>query len=186
MIRIFHLQPGDIIFVFDEVDGATIAGVVLAHGAFDFRVPFMADQDGFATITAVLGHLDMHLGDQRAGRIEHLQATAGSFLAHSLGHTMGTEDDDDVIRHLVQFFDEDGPTVAQVFHHELVVHHFMAHVDRRAEDFQRTVDDLDCPVDPRAEAARVGEFDLHARLQAYRAFTPRISTSKVRILPASG
>ncbi|MOA16758.1 hypothetical protein D3C78_1369880 [compost metagenome] len=99
---------------------------------------------------------------------------------------MGTEDDDDIVRYLVQLFDEDGAAVAQVFHHELVVHHFVTHIDRRAEDFQRAVDDLDRPVDPRAEAARVGEFDLHARLQAYRAFTSRISTSKVRVLPANG
>ena len=61
---------------------------------------------------------------------------------------MGAEDDDDVVRHLVELFDEDGPAVAQVLDHELVVHHFMTHIDRRAEDFQGAVDDLDRPVDP--------------------------------------
>ncbi|MNS53163.1 hypothetical protein D3C72_859110 [compost metagenome] len=146
----------------------------------------VANEDAFATVAAVARHLDMHLGDQRAGRIEHFQTAPGSFLAHGLGNTVGTEDDDDVIRHLIQLFDKDRTTRTQVFDHELVVHHFVTHIDRRAEDFQRAVDDLDRPVDPGAEAARVGEFDLHARLQAYRAFTSRISTSKVRVLPANG
>ena len=108
----------------------------------------MADENALTTIAAVLGHFDVHLGDQRAGRVEHLQATASGFLAHGLGHAVGAEDDDDVVRHLVQLFNEDGPTIAQVFYHELVMHHFVTHIDRRAEDFQRTVDDFDRPVDP--------------------------------------
>ena len=81
---------------------------------------------------------------------------------------MGAEDDDDVVGHLVEFIDEDGAAVAQVFDHELVVHHFVTDVDRRAEDFQRTVDDLDRSVHTRAEAAGIGEFDLHACLGALK------------------
>lgn len=52
-------------------------------------------------------------------------------------------------------------TRTQVFHHELVVHHFMPYIDRRAEDFQSTVDDFDGAIDTSAEAAGIGEFDLH-------------------------
>ncbi len=96
----------------------------------------MADEDALLAVAAVLGHFDVHLGHQRAGGVEYLQATACSFLAHGLGDAMGAEDDDDVVRHLVELFDEDGATVAQVLDHELVVHHFVAHIDRRAEDFQ--------------------------------------------------
>ncbi|MNY51145.1 hypothetical protein D3C86_1867090 [compost metagenome] len=76
---------------------------------------------------------------------------------------MGAEDDDDVVRYLVQFLDEDGAAGAQVLDHELVVHHFMAHVDRRAEHFQGAIDDLDRAVDAGAEAAGVGEGDLHGK-----------------------
>src|SRR3546814_1511138 len=76
---------------------------------------------------------------------------------------MGTEDDNDVVWHLVQLFDEDRPTRTQVFDHELVVHHFMPHIDRRPENFQGPVDDFDGAIHTRAEAARVGEFDLHGK-----------------------
>ncbi|MNV95635.1 hypothetical protein D3C71_1905460 [compost metagenome] len=74
---------------------------------------------------------------------------------------MGAEDDDDVVGDLVQFLDEDGAARAQVFDHELVVHHLVTHVDRRAEDFQSAVDDFDGAVDTGAEAAGIGEFDMH-------------------------
>jgi hypothetical protein len=150
--RVAHLQVGDVLFVFDQVDGATIAGIVLAHGAFDFRVPGVADQDALAAIAAVARHFDVHLGHQWAGGVEDFQATAGRLGAHRLGNTVGTEDDDDVVRHLVQFLDKDRAACAQVFDDELVVHHFVAHVDRRPEDFQGAVDDFDRPVHAGAEA----------------------------------
>jgi len=70
-VGIVHLQVGDVFFVFNQVDGAAVAGVVLAHGAFDFRVTGMADQDAFATVAAITRHFDVHLGYQRASGIEH-------------------------------------------------------------------------------------------------------------------
>ena len=79
---------------------------------------------------------------------------------------MGAENDDHIVRHLIQLFDEYRATRAQIFDHELVVHHFMTHVDRRAEHFQRTIDDLDGAVDAGAEATGVGEFDLHGVISA--------------------
>uniref|UniRef100_A0A0N5A5U6 NAD-specific glutamate dehydrogenase n=1 Tax=Parastrongyloides trichosuri TaxID=131310 RepID=A0A0N5A5U6_PARTI len=148
-----NLQVGDIFFVFDQVDRTAIAGVVLAHGAFDLGVPFVADQDAFLAIATVLGHLDVHLGHQRAGRVEDLEAAPRRFLAHGLGNAVGTEDDDDVIGHLVELFDEDRPARAQVFDHELVVHHFVTHIDRRAEHLEGAIDDFDRPVHAGAEAA---------------------------------
>src|SRR5690606_39855773 len=109
-----------------------------------------------------------------------------------------------------------GASRSKVLDHELVVHHFVTHVDRRAEDLQGAVDDLDGAVDTGAEATGVGEFDVHggSRRRARKAsvgsggegcgagrrcvgrapgsrirqtlFTSRISTSKVSALPASG
>ncbi len=121
----------------------------------------MPNQDTFAPITAVLGDFQMHLGHQRTGGIEDLQSALLRFEPHSLGNAVGTEDDDYVVRHLIELFDKDRPTRTQVFHHELVVHHFMPYIDRRAEDFQSTVDDFDGAIDTSAEAAGIGEFDLH-------------------------
>jgi hypothetical protein len=75
---------------------------------------------------------------------------------------VGAEDNDNVVRHLVEFFDKDGAASAQVFDYEFVVDDFMAHINRRPEDFQGTVDDFDRAVHAGAEATGVGEFDLHA------------------------
>jgi hypothetical protein len=74
---------------------------------------------------------------------------------------MGTEDDRAAGRHFVKFLDEHRPLGAQVVADELVVHDFVAHVDRRAEFFQGTLDDGDGAFDAGAEAAGVGEDDLH-------------------------
>ncbi|MNL08466.1 hypothetical protein D3C87_1291890 [compost metagenome] len=166
---VVHLQFGDVFLVFDEVDRTAIAGIVLAHGAFDFRVPGVADKDAFTAVAAVACDFDVHLGHQRASGIEHFQATAGGFGAHSLGNTVGAEDHDHVVRHLIQLLDEDRATIAQVFDDEFVVDHFVAHIDRRPEDFQGAVDDFDRPVHAGAEATGVGEFDLHAVPRVLRA-----------------
>jgi len=45
----------------------------------------VADQHHVTAGTAVAGHFEVNLGHQRAGGIEHLQATAIGFLAHGLG-----------------------------------------------------------------------------------------------------
>ena len=72
---------------------------------------------------------------------------------------MGAEDDRGAGRHLVKFFDEDRTLGLQVVDDEGVVHDFMAHIDRRAEFFQRAFDDGDGAVDAGAESARIGEKD---------------------------
>src|SRR5690606_32670827 len=41
-VGILHLQTGDVVLVFHQVDGAAIAGVVLPHGAFHLRVSGVA------------------------------------------------------------------------------------------------------------------------------------------------
>ena len=161
-VGVLHLQVGDVFFIFYQVDSAPVAGVVLAHGAFNFRVTGVADQNAFTAITAVARHFDVHFGHQWARSIEYFQATACRFGTYGLGHAVGTEDDDNVIGHLVEFFDKDRTACAQVFDHELVMDDFMAHINRRPEDFQGAVDDFDRPVHAGAEATGVGEFDLHA------------------------
>ncbi len=124
----------------------------------------MPDQHAFVAVAAVAHHFHVHFGHQRAGRVENLQAAPLGFLADRLGNAVGAEDDDDVVRHLIEFLDEDGAALAQVVHDELVVHHLVTHVDRRTEDIEGTVDDLDGAIHAGAEAAGIGEFDLHGGL----------------------
>ena len=45
-----------------------------AHRALDLGMAGMADQDDLAALVGVALALDMHLGDQRAGRVDHRQA----------------------------------------------------------------------------------------------------------------
>ena len=53
------------------------------------------------------------------------------------------------------------PLALQVVDDEPVVHDLVAHVDRRAELRERLLDDRDRAIDAGAEAARIGEQDLH-------------------------
>jgi len=71
-LRIAHLQLLDILGRADQVDAA----VGLAHRALDFRVPGVSDHHDFAPLRAHLGDLDVHLRDQRTGRVEHVQPRA--------------------------------------------------------------------------------------------------------------
>jgi hypothetical protein len=61
--------------------------------------------------------------------------------------------------HFGQFLDEYRALGLEVVDDEGVVHDFVAHVDRRAEFFQRALDDGDGAVDAGAEAARIGKQD---------------------------
>ena len=74
---------------------------------------------------------------------------------------MRAEDDGRAVRNLVELVHEVGAEVAQAVHHELVVHDFVAHIDRRAEELDRALDDVDRAVDAGAESPRVREEDFH-------------------------
>ena len=73
------------------------------------------------------------------------------------------EDDRAAAGHLVELVDEHRAQAAQSLDHVAVVHDLVAHVDRRPEQLERTLDDVDRAVDAGAEAARIGEQDLHVR-----------------------
>ena len=69
-------------------------------------------------------------------------------------------------RHLVELLDEHRALLAQVVDDELVVHDLVAHVDRRAVALERALDDVDRAFDAGAEAAGVGEEDVHVDQRA--------------------
>ena len=75
---------------------------------------------------------------------------------------MRREDDGGAVRHLVQLLDEHRAHVAQPLDDMPVVHHLVTHEDRRAEQHDRPLDDVDGAIDAGAEPARVGEAELHA------------------------
>src|SRR6185436_3394068 len=64
-------------------------------------------------------------------------------------------------RNFRQFLYKDGALGAQIIHHILVVYHFVADVDGCAMKLQRALDDVNGTVYAGAEAAGIGEDDLH-------------------------
>ncbi len=117
----------------------------------------MADQDHFLTLSGILDHFQMDLGDQWTGRIEHLQSTSMCRTLHRMRDSMGTEDDGRVVRHFIQLFDKDRALVTQLVDHELVMDHFVAHVDGRTMNFDGTFNNFNGSVNTCTKATRIGE-----------------------------
>ena len=122
----------------------------------------MADQDQRAALRDIALALVVHLGDQRAGGVEHRQARASPASSSTLlRHAMRAEDRDGVGRDLGEVLDEVRALGLQAFDHVLVVHDLVAHIDRRAVFLERALDDLDRAHHAGAEAARLRQNDLH-------------------------
>src|SRR5690554_5281186 len=128
----------------------------------------------------------MHLGDQRAGGVEHFQAPAGGFVLYRLGYAMGAEDHQFVVWHFVQLVHKDRAALPQVADHELVVDHFVAHVDGRHEHVQCAVYDFYGAVYAGTEATGVCESDWHSECVGPAGSTSIICTSNTSVCPASG
>ena len=130
----------------------------LAGGALDLLVALVADQQDVVVVGGEALRLVVHLGDQRAGGVDRLQAALGGLLVHHRGDAVGGEHDGRALGHLVELLDEDRAAGLQVGHHVLVVHDLLAHVDRRAVEVERLLDGDHGPVDARrsSRAARRG------------------------------
>lgn len=123
-------------------------------------MPLVADHDDLETLGAHLRHFDVHLGHQRAGRIEHAQPARLGCLADGARHAVRAEDDRAAHRHVVQLLHEHRTLAAQIAHHVGVVHDLVAHIDGRTEPLQRALDDLDRAIHAGAEAARLRQQDF--------------------------
>ena len=147
----------------DQRDGALRQ---LAHRANHLGMAGMADQHDMAAEALVAHRLLVHLGDQRAGRVEIEEFARLRIGRHGFGHAMGGEDDGllaVLVRNLVELFNEDRALGFEAFHDIAVVHDLVAHIDRGAIGLQRQHDDLDGAVDAGAETARAAEPDGQIR-----------------------
>ena len=73
-----------------------------------------------------------------AGGIDSDHLAPRGLLGHGFWHAMGGKDHRTVGGAFVEFLDKDGTLGAQVVADELIMHHFMADVDRCAQDFDGT------------------------------------------------
>ena len=126
----------------------------LAGRALDLFVPLVPDQQDAVALAGETPRLVVHLGDQRAGRVDGLEAALGGLGVHHRRDAVGREHDGGTLGHLVELLDEDGAAGGQVVDDVLVVDDLLAHVDRRAVEVERLLDRDDRPVDAGAVAAR--------------------------------
>src|SRR5690606_3662548 len=137
-----------------------------------------ADQDHVAAGAAVARDLEMDLGDQRAGRIEHLQPAPLGLAAHRLRDAVRAEDHGGAVAHLVELLDEDRAALLEVVDHVAVVDDLVPHVDRRTQRLDRSLDDVGRAIVAGAEAAGVGEDDVH-EIRFYRRPGPETLFSRI-------
>ena len=131
----------------------------LAGGALDLLVAVVADQQDVVVVVGEPLRLVVHLGHQRAGRVDGLQPALGGLDVHRRRDAVGGEDHGRALGHLVELLDEDRAARLEVGDDVLVVHDLLAHVDRRAVEVERLLDGDDRAVDAGAVAARRREQD---------------------------
>ena len=133
-------------------------------GADDLLVALVADQQDVVVLGGEPPGLVVHLGDQRAGRVDGLQAARGGLGSWTCGATPCAEKTTSAPSGTSSVSSTKiGPARLQRRHHVLVVHDLLAHVDRGAVALQCHLDGLHGAVDPGAVAAGVGEQDASGR-----------------------
>ena len=66
----------------------------LPHGALDFRVPGVPDENDFIPLPRIALRLDMNLAHQRTGGVDDLKAAAVRGVLHFPGYAVGAEHGD--------------------------------------------------------------------------------------------
>ena len=150
------VADGDVVDRARAVDELHVVGR-LAGGADDLFVAFVTDQQDVVVVAGEPLGLVVHLGDQRAGRVDHLQAALGGRLVHRRRDPVRGEHHDGAFGHLVGLVDEHGTGLGQRLDDVHVVDDLVAHVDGSAVLLERTFDGFDGAVDSGAVSAGLGE-----------------------------
>ncbi len=120
-------------------------------------------------VSRVFQRLQVHLRDERAGRVQGPEPACAGLGTHRRRHAVRREDDHRAAGDVGQVVCEHRALAAQVLHHVPVVHDLVAHVDGGAVHLERHVHDVDGAVHAGAEAARRGEPQLSCAGPAGRA-----------------
>ena len=115
---------------------------------------FVSDQHDVESGCGKAPGFGVHLGHERAGRIDHVEPTLLRLNAHRRRDTVGREDHRLTRRHLVQLVDEDRATLLERAHDVNVVNDLLAYVNRCPAILERPLDDLDRAFDTRARRPR--------------------------------
>ena len=131
----------------------------LAEGALNLLVALMAHQDDVVVFLREAHGLAVHLGHERAGRVDRGEVAGGGGLVDGRGDAVRGEDDAGALGHLVGLLDEDRAALGQRLDDELVVDDLLAHVDGRAVELEGLFDDVDGAVHAGAVSAGGGQED---------------------------
>ena len=121
----------------------------------------MADENEPASLRDITFALIVHLGDQRTGRIQDRKLACRSLLLDAFGDAMRAEDGDGVRRNLGKVLDEMSAFGLQALNDVLVVHDFVAHIDRRTVFLQSALDNFDGADDAGTKTTWLGENNPH-------------------------
>ena len=147
-------------------------------------------EDGEALAGAHLG-LVVHLGDERAHRVDHEAVVVPGGGDHLGGGAVGRQHERGAGGHVVDVVDEHHPELPEPVDDEPVVHDLVVAVDGRFEHPHHPRQRLDRHLDPGAEPPRLGEEDLldghaiegsgraHARRRRSSPYTGRMPTARV-------
>src|SRR5580765_7251074 len=144
----------------------------------------VADERYEMTAVGVAPSLGMHLGDERADRIDDAQAAALAALANRRRDTVRREHADLSRRNLTLVVDEDGPEQLEPADDMVVVNDLMPDVDWRAMLGEQSLDDLDRTVDSRAKKTGRGQEDALAHATRSRLRSARRAPRAARTVTA--
>ena len=99
-----------------------------AERAFHFLMTGVPDQYHGAIFVGIALDLEMDLGHQRAGRIDHAQAAIFGAIPFARRDAMSAENHALAFGHLIEGFDENRAFLFEGLEHEAVVHYLMAHI----------------------------------------------------------
>jgi hypothetical protein len=131
----------------------------------------VSDKDDFVVRPREAQSLDVDLGDEGAGGVDDAKPTLSGRLADGRRDAVGTKHKERALRYLRRILHEHGALGPQRFHDVSVMDNLVAHVDGGAEALEGLFDDLNRPVDARAEATGAREEDAHGA-QSSRAGPP--------------
>jgi hypothetical protein len=126
----------------------------LAGRALDLLVPVVADEEDRVSVLREAPRFRVHLAHERAGGVDHREVAPACRLADGRGDAVRREDGRGSFGDVVELVDEHRATALEVGDDVLVVDDLLPDVHGRAALLERSLDDLDRTLDPRAERPR--------------------------------